>query len=263
MESTKESANHDAVVAQQANRSVWTKGRDGARRWRQKTIFNRLNPVVEHTHNHQEFLVRKARFEELLGHLRMLQAQFTTLADKTLELGNALAMVGSNDAAIKQDGDRGLSRRLEAVQNATIVFRDNMDASAMLHLREKVQSMEALVKDNLKQREQLELDFHRACRHYHSAKQRNKILEMSLTKDEVGDTASISAHNPQMDAKRAALTVVTETLIVQFRNIEANREQTTAEELQEVQSGLRALFADLSSNATAEIQCHDATRCLL
>ncbi|KDO33739.1 hypothetical protein SPRG_19345 [Saprolegnia parasitica CBS 223.65] len=237
------------VVPPCVSRSLWSSGRDGVRRWRQKVIFNRFAPSMDRVHNDAEFTLRKKRFDEHLSHMRTLEAQFSTLVNKTMEFGDALASIGKDDAAIKQDGDRSTNQRLEAVQSATIAFRTAMEGSAVLHLQEKVAAMTSTFKEPLHHRAQLELDFHRASRRYANAKQRNKLLEVTLAKQE-------------LEAAYRALTVVTETLVVQFRNLEENRVQSTSEELAEVQHRLGDLFADMSALTTHEKQ-PDATHYLL
>ncbi|OQR96051.1 hypothetical protein THRCLA_22030 [Thraustotheca clavata] len=219
--------------------TIISKYRIGVGRWAQKTIFNRLTREILEapTFNYNEYQIRKKQFDEHIANIRALESHFVKLGKKTLDLGNTLVLLGKDNASIKQDGDRQLEQRLEAMQDIAIDFNDSIDIVATKKLREKAIFMEDQVKENLQHRDLFEIDYYRALRHYNAAKRRNKVVEMS------------SAQHKLMDAQ-AQLASATSILILQFRSFDINEAQTTAADLDEVQTHFSSMYSRMSSTAS-------------
>ncbi|ETW06160.1 hypothetical protein H310_03742 [Aphanomyces invadans] len=210
---------HERVVQQQTHRPVTTRVRDALRRFTQRHIVGKVREETAAVFNQDEYATERAKYMDLLHHVKAQEGSLKQLAQCVSQLGGAMLNVGECNARIKMDrSDTRFADMMRQIQGKTMAYGPSLEQHVLPQLRHHVERMEALL-PQMHQRENLESDYFTAVHKHERAKRKGKLQAIKET-------------GQQMDAAQHALVVVTRVLLAQFKMVQASKGRLTEETLQ-------------------------------
>ncbi|KAF0698589.1 Aste57867_10819 [Aphanomyces stellatus] len=209
---------HEAVLQRQKDRAPMTRFTDALRRFTQKTIVRNISLHDEAiVPSHNEYVTLRCMYTALLAHLKAQEMSLATLSDL---VGNNLVDIVNLNSRIASDrastaSVRDIMRRLHAHTEALAPL---MHTTVLPTLQNKILELE-LLSEAMRDRDNLEADFHTAMHKYEKAKRKGKLVPIQETL-------------AQVKSAKHSLEVVTQVLIEKLRIVNATRGCLTKDTLE-------------------------------